>query len=92
MKKKIWIWFIVSLLIGGGLSLLASSHPDGYEKAGEETGFIEKATSYFTSPLPDYALPGNESNFSNSIVGIFGVILTFLVFLVIGKLLGKKQT
>ncbi|NOU96236.1 hypothetical protein GC093_23880 [Paenibacillus sp. LMG 31456] len=93
MKKNIISWFIVSLVIGGFISLFASSSPDGFEKAGEETGYIEHAAaSILPSPLPDYAIPGMESWFSSSLAGILGVALTFGFFLLIGKLLtGRNQ-
>lgn len=93
MKKQIISWFIVSLVIGGFISLLASSHPDGFEKAGEETGYIEHAAdNLFSSPMPDYVIPGIESWFSSSLAGLLGVAITFGFFLLLGKVVtGRKQ-
>lgn len=82
----------MSLFIAGFLSLFASSHPDGYEKAGEETGFIKGATAYLPSPLPDYKIPGNESVFSAVFSGVIGVLLTYIFFLFIGKWLTKNES
>ncbi|MFZ7943876.1 PDGLE domain-containing protein [Neobacillus sp. 19] len=91
MKKRIYLWIIISLVIAGAVSLLASGHPDGYEKTGEQLGFIDRATSYLQSPLPDYAVPGMHTWLSSSLAGIIGVALTFLFFLMIGKLAGKRK-
>lgn len=91
MKKRILGWIFVSLFIGGAVSLLASSHPDGYEKAGEEMGIMDRATSFFRSPLPDYSIPGIDSWLSSSLAGIVGVMITFFVFLFLGKIVGKRK-
>jgi len=91
MKRKTAIWFLSAIIIAGILSLFASEKPDGYEKAGEELGFIKSATSYFNAPLADYSLPGIHSSISQSFAGIIGVILTFVIFIMLGKLLAKKN-
>lgn len=91
MKKRLFLWIVVSLFIAGPVSLLASTHPDGYEKAGEQLGFIERATSYLHSPLPDYAVPGVHSWLSTSLAGILGVAITFVLFLLLGKMAGKRR-
>ncbi|WHY76854.1 PDGLE domain-containing protein [Neobacillus sp. WH10] len=91
MKKRIFLWIAVTVFIAGAVSLLASEHPDGYEKAGEQLGFIDRATSYLHSPLPDYAIPGVDSWVSSSLAGIIGVALTFVIFLLLGKLVGKRR-
>jgi cobalt/nickel transport protein len=92
MNKQVRNWLIVSLIIGGFISLLASSHPDGFEKSGEQVGFIEKAsTSLLSSPLPDYAIPGVESWISGSAAGLIGVALTFGAFLLLGRLITSRS-
>ncbi|WHY85385.1 PDGLE domain-containing protein [Neobacillus novalis] len=91
MKKRLVLWIVVSLFIAGGVSLLASTHPDGYEKTGEQLGFIDRATSYLHSPLPDYAIPGVHSWLSTSLAGILGVAITFVLFLLLGKMAGKRR-
>ena len=90
MNKRVKLWLAVSLFIAGILSLFASSHPDGFEKAGEETGFIGTATAYLSSPLPDYSLPNVESWISGSLSGIIGVLVTYFLFLGFGRLIGSK--
>jgi hypothetical protein len=91
MKKRLVLWITVSIFIAGAVSLLASTHPDGYEKAGEQLGFIDRATSYLHSPLPDYAIPGVHSWLSTSLAGILGVAITFVLFLLLGKMAGKRR-
>jgi cobalt/nickel transport protein len=91
MSKNVAWWFIASIGIAGFLSLLASSHPDGFEKAGEEMGYIERAANVLSSPLPDYAVPGMESWLSTSIAGVVGVVLTFAAFLALSRVLVRKE-
>ncbi|MFJ7728320.1 PDGLE domain-containing protein [Neobacillus sp. NPDC097160] len=91
MKKRIYLWIAVSLVIAGAVSLLASEHPDGYEKAGEQLGFIDRATSILHSPLPDYTIPGVHSWLSSSLAGLIGVAITFFIFLLLGKMAGKRR-
>lgn len=92
MKRKIFLWLVSALAIGGILSLFASQNPDGYEKVGEELGFIQKATTYFSTPFADYTIGGGDSWLSNSLAGIIGVILTFVAFIILGKILGNRNT
>ncbi len=91
MIRKVTLWFIISLIIAGGLALFASSHPDGFEKAGEEVGYIDKAASYLKSPLPDYSFAGSDSWLSASAAGIIGVIITFGVFFLVGKMITVRN-
>jgi cobalt/nickel transport protein len=90
MKKRVYRWIVVSIFIAGAVSLLASEHPDGYEKAGKELGFIDKATTFLHSPLPNYTIPGISTWLSSSLAGIIGVTVTFLLFVLLGKLVGKR--
>ena len=92
MNKRIIGWLIASLIIGGFISLFASSSPDGFEKAGEEIGYIEHATaSKLSSPMPDYTIPGIDSWLSSSLAGLTGVVLTFAIFLLLGKFLAGRN-
>jgi len=90
MKRNVIWWLLASFVIAGGLSLFASSHPDGFEKAGEETGYIERATNAFAAPLPDYAVPGVPGWLSSSLAGIVGVALTFAAFLALSRFVSRK--
>lgn len=78
---------LTALLIGGGLSLLASQKPDGLEwsiaqVAGEaeigNSGAIHDFLAGMAEKIalfPDYALPGSESSWGTLASGIAGVLL-----------------
>ncbi len=83
-KKTILVLAAAAVLIGGGLSLAASSHPDGLEWSIEKlTGSAEleaeggiyeasNAVQEATSLLPDYAFQGSESALGTAFSGIAG--------------------
>lgn len=84
-KKTLVTLCITALLIGGGLSLFASSHPDGLEWSIERiTGSAEldeeKSAPHETagalqeasSLLPDYAFKDSDSLLGTSFSGIIG--------------------
>ena len=82
---------LAALLIGGGLSLLASGAPDGLEWSMEQTAgsaelnrsgpfhtfFADLAEKF--ALLPDYALPGSDSPWGTAIAGIAGVLICILL-------------
>ena len=91
-RKTLVILGICTLLIGGCLSLFASSHPDGLEWSIEKiTGNTEidsAGTSAYqtaenvqetTSLLPDYSFKGEESAAGTSFSGIVGSLLVLAV-------------
>ena len=90
-KKTIVILAAASLLIGGGLSLAASSNPDGLEWSIEKiTGSTEveaegniydtvEGIQETTAVLPDYAFKGSESALGTSFSGVVGGILVVAV-------------
>lgn len=91
---------IVTLLVGGGLSLFASDRPDGLEYAIENTAQSEVVT---TSPvfeeiqsmiafLPDYSSDAVESEtLGTSLSGVVGSAVTVGVLLLVVSLL-KRQS
>lgn len=92
-KTTIIVLAVISVLIGGGLSLAASSNPDGLEWAMENvagtTEIEADGTAYDTAAsiqentaiLPDYAIKDSESILGTSLSGIVGgaVVLTLCV-------------
>ena len=82
---------VCAVLIGGGLSLFASSYPDGLEWSIERiTGSTELeadgsiyeaagSVQETTSLLPDYAFPDSESAVGTSFSGIVGGAIVALV-------------
>lgn len=82
MKDKFILWGLgISAAIAGGLSLFASSMPDGLEKVAEDTEFIDTAKDSVVagSPLADYSIAGIEGTWGATAAGLFGVAVTALV-------------
>lgn len=86
-KKVIAIVAVIVLLIGGGLSLFASSNPDGLEWSIENvtgSGELDSDSGVYqtaeelqgsTALLPDYAFSGSNSALGTSLSGILGPIV-----------------
>jgi len=100
MKKAVWKF----VLLGLGLSLLlaifispyASSSPDGLEKVAEDHGFLSKAEdrepTWTHSPVPDYAVPGVESeSAATGLAGLVGTLIVFGFALVIGLVIHRRK-
>lgn len=95
---------LAALVIGGGLSLLASGKPDGLEWSMERTaGSAELESSgafhalfarlaEFFALLPDYAFPGAESPAGTVVAGIAGVVLCLLILVACGCLICRKRS
>lgn len=106
-KKTIAILACLFVIIGGGISLLASANPDGLEWSIEKiTGDTEiqarEDTIYETSQeiqeatslLPDYTFKNTESTIGTSVSGIIGCGITVAFLVVLGyvvKLKRKKE-
>ena len=90
-KTTLVILSVVALLIAGGLSLFASSYPDGLEWSIEKlTGsteleavgnVYERAADIqdATALLPDYAFKDSESALGTSFSGIVGSLVVVAV-------------
>ena len=90
IRNKWSIVFIAAILIGGLLSLFASSSPDGLEKVAETQGFLDKAEQLFSSIMPDYKIPVKHSEMLGaSIAGIIGTCAVFAILYITGKYLFK---
>ena len=74
--------FAASLVIAGGISYYASSHPDGFEKSAGEIGFLDtaKESPLKDSPLAEYGVAGVENErISGGLAGVIGVASTAAV-------------
>ncbi len=92
LKKTLVILCTITVVIGGGISLFASSHPDGLEwSIGKITGSTEIEASEnqaaniagkvqeATAVLPDYGFKGMESKYGTSFSGIIGAGIVLVV-------------
>lgn len=83
----------VALLVAGGLSLLASSSPDGLEKVADDTGFADTAVDGATagSPLADYQAGFVDGPFGQTLAGVIGVLITLALFYGLVRLLRRRE-
>lgn len=73
---------LVTLVLAGGLSFYASSHPDGLEHVAEQAGFIDTAEESPTSdsPLADYDTEGvDDDRLGGGIAGVVGSVLVLVL-------------
>lgn len=90
-RTTLVILAVSAVLIGGALSLAASSNPDGLEWSIEkiagtteldaEGGIYDRAASVqeATAVLPDYAFSGSDSALGTSVSGILGGVVVVAV-------------
>ena len=91
-KKILAILGICTLIIAGGVSLFASSHPDGLEWSIEKiTGDTEleasgdsiyqgsQSVQESTAVLPDYGFKSSDSSFGTTFSGIAGAIVVLIL-------------
>lgn len=94
---------VLSVLVAGGLSLMASGDPDGLEWSMERvagtaelegSGWLHGLMSRVSEAcavLPDYALPNSESWFGTSLSGLVGVVLCVVLLGVVGYALCRRR-
>lgn len=96
-NMAMFLVFGLSFIIGLVFLILPfiSESPDGLEKVSEETiGFLKKEDSkpLVKVPMPDYTIPGLKNRFdTRQIAGIAGILVVFVITVLIGVLLKKKQ-
>lgn len=95
VRKVTVVLAILAVLVGGGLSLFASTHPDGLEWSMEKvtgSGEMEADGSVYdtassiqekTAFLPDYDFAAGEGT-GTSVSGVVGAVLTSMLALVSG--------
>lgn len=85
---------LLVLLLAGGASYYASSHPDGLEYVAGETGFGDSAKDSATadSPLADYQTMGvDDERLSGALAGLAGVGLVALLGGALFWTLGRRR-
>ena len=104
-KKTIAILTYLFVIIGGGISLLASSNPDGLEWSiqkitgdteieTEETKIYETSSKIqeTTSFLPDYTFKDTQkSTIGTSVSGVVGSVITFSLLVIVGYIVKLKR-
>ncbi len=72
---------LVSLVVAGVVSYVASARPDGLEHVASGLGFDDTArdSAVAGSPLADYAVRGLEGPVSGGLAGVLGVLAVGLV-------------
>ena len=73
---------LVALLLAGGLSFYASSHPDGLEYVAGKTGFLDSADDHAAGdgPFAGYATKGvDDARLSGGLAGVVGVLVVLVI-------------
>lgn len=92
MKKIVFYFLGIAIILAVFASPFASSFPDGLEHVAGRLGFMSRAVAgLIKSPIPDYSFPGISGNFATSLAGLAGVFITFGLAYSIGLLLAKKH-
>jgi len=76
------IALLAALLVAGGASYYASSHPDGLEYVAEKVGFADRAADSPTadSPLSDYQVKGVENDaLAGGLAGVIGALVVLVL-------------
>lgn len=76
------VGLLAALLIAGGASYYASTHPDGLEYVAERVGFADVAEDSPTagSPLSDYQVEGVENDAaSGALAGVVGALVVLVI-------------
>lgn len=84
---------LVTLIIAGVVSLVASGNPDGLEFVAGQLGFDGSAVDSVAagSPLAGYGLPGSEGGWATAVVGVLGVLVTVLVGVAVAVAVGRGR-
>lgn len=72
---------LASLLVAGGVSYFASSHPDGLEYVAEKAGFADAAqeSAAADSPLSGYQVRGvDDGALAGGLAGVAGAVVVLL--------------
>jgi hypothetical protein len=92
MWGPLLLMLALALVIAGGLSYFASTHPDGLERVAEDHRFMDRAREPSHTVMPGYTIPGLHGFLSNGLAGIIGVAATFAVVTAVVRLARKRRT
>jgi cobalt/nickel transport system permease protein len=105
MKKILITFLVLTVIVGGGLSIFASAYPDGLEWSMEgvsgaaeleqEGPLYDAAASVVgnTAFMPDYAFPGDEegSAAGTALAGLLGSLITVVLAGGIGLIIHRAR-
>jgi hypothetical protein len=71
----------ITLVVAGGLSLMASDQPDGLERVSIDEDFADQADEHALqgAPLADYEVGGGGDGWGTALAGIIGVGITLVI-------------
>ncbi len=92
IKKFVTLAILVSVIVTGGISYFASSHPDGLEKVSADKGLdVNVADSAVANSIfADYGISGVDN--STGLAGIVGIAITGLVGFALIKWVSRSST
>lgn len=92
IKRFVSLAILASVLIAGGISYFASSHPDGLEKVSADKGLdVNVADSAASDSIfADYGIKGLEN--STGIAGIIGIAITGVIGYFLIKWVSKSSS
>lgn len=85
----------VSVLLAAGVSMYASSQPDGLERVASDTGIAEteQDSAAADSPFADYGVSGlDDQQWTVGLAGIVGLVVTCAVALVLFRVLARGRS
>lgn len=93
-RRALGVAAVVTLLLAGVVSGVASADPDGLEHVAEELGFSDAAedSAVATSPLSDYSVLGVDDPYlATGLAGVLGVGVTVLLGWGVSRLVAREE-
>lgn len=98
-RARLWAYVVSALVVAAALAVFvspfASSAPDGLERVAADKGFesaVAEQPVWDFSPLPDYQLPGIESQrAATAVAGLVGTVALFALVLILGRFFGRLR-
>ena len=72
-------------------SLFSSSSPDGLERVAIDFGFADRAIEPIIEIMPDYSLPGVQSDLGGVLVIVGGLLLALVIALSLGYIIKRSK-
>lgn len=79
MKRLLIVGLLVAVVLAAGVSLFASSAPDGLERVAAENGIVAAPQEAGAWVLADYTVAGSQGTVPTAVAGLIGVVVTAAV-------------